>query len=139
MTTTTNEKKPTRITKAMRLDDIASMLKGETPVNNTSVEDALSFIAHELELLANKNKTSGEKKPTALQIANLGYQDQIRAFLADHPDKTVTEIAKGIPEFASNAFTTSKVNGLLKPMLASGEVVRTEVKGKALFKLAVVE
>ena len=139
MTNTTTNEKAVRITKAMRYEDIMAMVAGELPKNGSTVEDIQSFCAHEMEMLARKNHVSGEKKPTAVQVANERYKEMVKAFLADNPGVTCSAIAKGIPEFDENDFTTSKVNGLLRGLLASGEVVREEKKGKALFSLVTVE
>lgn len=135
--TNTNEKAP-RITKTMRFEDIALMLQGEPSKNGTTIEDALAFIAHEREMLANKNKSSGEKKLTPTQVANIGYKEMVKAFLADNPDVTCSAIAKGVPEFNAQDFTTSKVNGLLRSLLQDGDIERHEVHGKALFRLVQV-
>ena len=137
MTNTTNTTKAARITKTMRFEDIASMLKGEAPVNGTNVAEALEFIAHEQALLAKKNQVSGERKQTPTQVANEGYKAQIAEYLAENPKQTCSAIIKGIPEFAG--FSTSKVNALLRQLQDSHEVIREEVKGKALFSLSTVE
>lgn len=137
--TTTNTEKIVRITKAMRFEDIALMVKGEPVKNGSTAEDIVAFCAHEREILANKNKSSGEKKLTPTQVANEGYKVQVKDYLSTHPDVTCSAIAKGIPEFDANDFTTSKVNALLRALVAAGEVERHEVKGKALFRLVTVE
>lgn len=137
MTNTATEK-PVRITKTMRFEDIALMLKGEPVKHGTTQAQALEFISHEQELLANKNKSSGEKKLTPTQVANITYKEMVKAYLSDHPDVTCSAIAKGVPEFNQQDFTTSKVNGLLRSLLQDGDIERHEVKGKALFRLVQV-
>lgn len=128
----------TRITKAMRFEDIKALLNG-TPVNyGTTVEDAMTFIDHELGLLARKN--SGEdRKQTKTQQENEGYKVLILEYLAALPEDkpngvTCTEIIKGVPEF--DGFTTQKISPLVRQLMLADKVVKTEVKGKALFSLA---
>lgn len=127
-----------RITKAMRFEDIKAMLNG-SPVNyGTTIEDAMTFIDHELGLLARKN--SGEdKKQTKTQQENEGYKALILEFLATLPEDklngvTCTEIIKGVPEF--DGFTTQKISPLVRQLMLADKVVKTESRGKALFSLA---
>ena len=51
-----------RVTKAMRFQDIISMLSGAEVMYGSTVEDAIAFCEAEQAALAKKN--SGEKKPT---------------------------------------------------------------------------
>ena len=127
----------TRITKAMRFEDIKAMLNG-SPVNyGTTIEDAMTFIDHELGLLARKN--SGEdKKQTKTQQENEGYKAIILEFLATLPEDkigvTCTEIIKGVPEV--DGVTTQKIPPLVRQPMLADTVVKTESKGKSLFRLA---
>lgn len=96
-------------------------------------EDEVKFIDHELELLAKKN--SGEKKPTATQIANEGIKKDIVEYLegVDKP-KTVTEIMKGVDSCAD--LSNQRVSALVRQLKDNGTVVRTEEKGRAYFAIA---
>lgn len=126
-TTTTTSK---RITKAMRYNEIKALL-ADRP-------DLVEFIDHELELIANKNKTTnGTKKPTATQTANMGLKAAILDFMEIGKKYTVSELIKTVPDL--NGMTTSKVSALLRQMRddvdgASGEIHRTEEKGKTYFE-----
>ena len=129
--------KTTRITKAMRFEDIKALLNGQPVTYGTSIEDAVDFIDYEVNLLAKKN--SGEnKKPTKAQEENEGYKALILEFLATLPDDkagvTCTEIIKGVAEF--EGFSTQKISPLVRQLMAADKVTKTEVKGKALFRLA---
>lgn len=129
--------KTTRITKAMRFEDIKALLNGQPVTYGTSIEDAVDFIDHEVNLLAKKN--SGEtKKQTKTQQENEGYKALILEFLATLPDDkagvTCTEIIKGVTEF--EGFSTQKISPLVRQLMAADKVTKTEVKGKALFRLA---
>lgn len=127
----------TRITKAMRFEDIKALLNGDSVTYGTTIEDAIEFIDHEVGLLAKKN--SGEnKKQTKTQQENEGYKALILEFLATLPDDkagvTCTEIIKGVAEF--DGFSTQKISPLVRQLMAADKVTKTEVKGKALFRLA---
>lgn len=129
--------KTTRITKAMRFEDIKALLNGNTAQYGTTLEDAISFIDHEVELLARKN-SSGDKKQTATQKENEGYKELIIEFLAGLPDDskgvTCTEIMKSIPAFKD--FNNQKISALIRQLKLADRVVSEEVKGKSLFRLA---
>lgn len=126
----------TRITKAMRFEDIRAMLNGQPVTYGTTIEQAVEFIDKELDLLARKN--NGDKKPTKTQQENEGYKVLILEFLATLPDTsdgvTCTEIIKGVAEF--EGFSTQKISPLVRQLMAADKVIKIEVKGKALFRLA---
>ena len=87
------------------------------------------FIAHEVELLNKKN--SAEKKPTAQQTANEGIKTAILDGMESGKAYTITEIIKSVPECAD--LTNPRVSALMRQMVDSGAVVRTEDKRKAYF------
>ena len=127
----------TRITKAMRFEDIKAMLNGQPVAYGTTTEDAVDFIEHEVALLAKKN--SGEnKKQTKTQQENEKYKVLICDFLANKPEEkkgyTCTEVIKLVPEL--NEFSTQKIAPLMRQLENAGKVAREEVKGKTLFHLA---
>ena len=127
--------KKIRITKAMRFEDICSILKGLVPTHGSSIEDAISFIENEMELLSRKSKSgSNNRKLTATQQANEEFKELILEFLADTPDgATCTEVLKGVPEL--NDFNNQKVSALLRQLKLAGRITSTEVKGKTIFSL----
>lgn len=129
--------KKIRITKANRFEDIKALLTDQPVTYGTTIEDALKVLNHELELLANKNK-SGDKKQTAVQKENEGYKTLILDFLTatDNPDgMTCTEIGKAIP--ALSDFNNQKIAALLTQLKRAGKVEAVTGKsGKTLFKLA---
>ena len=130
------EKTP-RITKAMRFEDIKALLNGQPVSYGTSIEDAVNFIDYEMNLLTKKN-SSESKKPTKIQQENEGYKALILEFLATLPDDkdgaTCTEIIKGVAEF--EGFSTQKISPLVRQLMTADKVIKTEIKGKSLFRLA---
>lgn len=125
--------KTTRITKAMRFEDIKTLLNGQPVTYGTSIEDAVDFIDHEVNLLARKN--SGEsKKPTKTQEENESYKALILEFLTDKNGVTCTDVLKGVPAFSE--FSNQKISALMRQLRLQHKVVVNEVKGKSLFSLA---
>ena len=79
-------------------------------------------------------KSAGAKKPTATQLANEGIKADIVAQMEKDHLYTVTEIIKN---FAScNDLTNQKVSALLKQLVDTGVVVKTEDKRKSYFSIA---
>lgn len=91
------------------------------------------FIAHEIELLAKKN--SAEKKPTAQQEANAVIKANVLTVLADGEKRTVSDLLKMVPDLP-DTMTNQRMSALVRQMVESGEVVRTEDKRKAYFSKA---
>ena len=83
-----------------------------------------------------KKSTSGEKKPTATQIANEGYKALIVDYLNSlGKGATCADMIKEIPEF--NDFSTSKVSALTKQLVDKNVIDKVMVKGRAFFKAKV--
>lgn len=91
------------------------------------------FIEHEIELL--EKKKSGERKPTATQIANEGLKGVILEVLAVAEEPmTISEIIKAHEDL--QGLSTQKVSPLLSALVKEFKVVRIEEKRKAYFKIA---
>jgi hypothetical protein len=98
-------------------------------------EKLVAFIEHELELLAKKNTTSsGDKKLTATQKANEELKVGILESMTPNRLYTITEMIKEFP--CCKELTNQKVSAAMRSLIESGEVERTESKGKAYFELA---
>lgn len=93
-------------------------------------EALTEFVKHELELLDRKN--SGEKKPTATQMANEVLKDDILACMEDGRLYTISEMIKEFPCCAD--LSTPKVSAVIRLLKDEGKVERTEDKRKALFR-----
>ena len=91
----------------------------------------VALVEHELELLAKKN--SGEKKPTAQQVANDGIKTAIAESMTPNRLYTVTELSKEIPECAE--LTNQRVSALLRQMKDDGIVTKTIDKRKSYFQI----
>ena len=78
-------------------------------------------------------KASAPRKQTAAQKENEEYMALIVDFLSDGSARSVADMIKHIPAFAD--FSTPKVSALVKKLKDNSTVERTEVKGRAYFKL----
>ena len=91
----------------------------------------VEFIDHEVELLSKKN--SGEKKPTATQVANESIKANILAEMELNKLYTCTDIIKCVE--ACNGFPTQKVSPLMNQLVAVGYLEKVVDKRKTYFKL----
>lgn len=95
-------------------------------------EEAMEFITHEMELLKKKSSTSAQTKT---QKENVEIMKKIKECLqAIGKPVTISEFQNESPEMS--AYSNQKLSALLKQLVASGEVVRTEEKKKAYFSVA---
>lgn len=78
-------------------------------------------------------KSSGNRKPTATEIANEGYKELILA-IANSTPMTCTDFQKSIPEFAE--FSNQKVTALVKALVDANKLTKTISKGRSYFTLA---
>lgn len=133
MTTKTTEKKPPRITKAMRLADVKAMLLGEPVSHETTLDMALEVLDKEIDALARK-AAGGSKKPTKTQQDNETYKGLILEFLEVQDDGvSCADVYKGVPELAEAGFQIQKAASLLGALKKAGLVYSVEVKGKPMF------
>ena len=99
-------------------------------LDEVKANDALvTFINHELDLLAKKN--TGEKKLTAVQVENQSIKDAIFNAMEENRMYTITEMIKEIPECAD--LTNQRVAALVRQMMPD-YVERVMDKRKAFFR-----
>lgn len=135
-----NEIKTPRITKAMIFTDIKAVLEGNEQPNKIPTADLIARLDKELEALAKKNaSSSGDKKPTEIQVKNEGYKAQILDILMNAPAEgmTCSDIHQQVSydEF----FNVQKTASLLRQLGPDGSKQVTSEKGKGgrmMFKLA---
>jgi hypothetical protein len=118
-----NEKKMTK-------REIINEMLADATINANDVW--AGYLRHEIELL--DKKSGAEKKPTAVQVANEGIKGAIVAAMESGVLYTVTDIQKSVAECAE--LSNQRVSALLRQLVESGAVVRTEDKRKAYFSLA---
>ena len=81
-----------------------------------------------------KKSSTGEKKPTATQVANETLKEAILAEMADNTIYRVGEMLKAFTCLAG--LSAPKVTALMTQLKDAGKVVRTEEKGKAFYTKA---
>ena len=97
-----------------------------------SADDVVKFMEHEMELVSRK-RSSGNSKPTAKQAEQDAMREKILDFLRENGTSTATDIQNAL------SISNQRVNGLMRPLVKSGEIIRTEDKKKAYFSVAVPE
>ena len=68
-----------------------------------------------------------------LQAEQDAMREKILAFLRENGTSTATDIQNAL------SISNQRVNGLMRPLVKSGEIIRTEDKKKAYFSVAVPE
>lgn len=96
----------------------------------------IEFLQHEMELLAKKNSSSsGDRKPTKVQIENLELIEQIEFTLSDNIAKTISDIQSENEELKE--LSNQKMSALLKKLVDSGKVTKFIEKKKTYFQIVV--
>ena len=121
----------TNTKKLTKKDHFNALLSIPAVSTNQTLVD---FINHELELLAKKNASTGEKKMTPQQVINEAIKAEILANMQANRLYTIAEMVK---EFeVCKDFSSSKMSSLLKQMYSSETptVERIEEKRKVFFR-----
>ena len=116
-------------------DDMLSIpdeLVTENMDDAISADDVVKFMEHEMELVSRK-RSSGNSKPTAKQAEQDAMREKILAFLRENGTSTATDIQNAL------SISNQRVNGLMRPMIKAGKIIRTEDKNKVYFSIAVPE
>lgn len=115
-------------TKLFIPDDLVTESTGET----IPIDDVIKFLDHEMELVSRK-RSNGNSKPTAKQAEQDAMREKILAFLRENGTSTATDIQNAL------SISNQRVNGLMRPLVKAGEIIRTEDKKKAYFSVAVTD
>jgi predicted HTH transcriptional regulator len=122
----------TKLTKKVALSYAVATLT-DAPMTCEFSKDEI--VAKLIEMIDGLDKKStGEKKLTDQQVANLGYKADILTYLADGQPKTATEILKGVTTFPED-MSNQRVSQLLRQLILDGKVSKETIKGKTLFKV----
>lgn len=127
MTNTTNNVK--KVTKADNFNILRAIVLEVHPENEAEL---ITFIDHELEMLANRNSRKTEtkaQKENAVLLEKL--TDALRSI---GKAVTVTELMSANSEM--NEYSNQKLSALLTKLVKSGAVVRTVEKKKAYYSIA---
>lgn len=115
-------------TKLFIPDELVTESTGET----IPIDDVIKFLDHEMELVSRK-RSSGNSKPTAKQAEQDTMREKILDFLRENGTSTATDIQNAL------SISNQRVNGLMRPMIKAGKIIRTEDKKKVYFSIAVPE
>ena len=126
MTTTTNTT-ATKMTYAKALSEAIAC-----EVLSSEVREKLEAL-----LAQQVKKSSTEKKPTKVQLANAGVKETIVEVLREAgKPMTISELMTANEALSPMVVSTQKVSALLTQMVKAGTVNREEIKRKAYFSLA---
>lgn len=115
-------------TKLFIPDELVTESTGET----IPIDDVIKFMEHEMELVSRK-RSNGNSKPTAKQAEQDAMREKILAFLRENGTSTATDIQNAL------SISNQRVNGLMRPLIKAGKIIRTEDKKKVYFSIAVPE
>ena len=101
--------------------------------NYPLTESEKAFCEKQIELLEKKSASSGERKPTATQIANENIKVELIEKMEVGTYYTITDLTKLFEIEISN----QKMSALVKQLVLEGKMVRTEEKRKAFFSKVV--
>lgn len=118
----------TRITKKDRFNQLLNIAEVKAD------PELVAFIEHEKELLARKNASTGERKPTKNQIANEGIKSEILDLMQSGTSYLISDMMKMFPTLAD--YPSQKIVALVRQLVQSGAVTREVIKGKAYFTKA---
>lgn len=128
-----------KVTKKERFADIAAMISGDSipmldDAPRTSQQDAIDFIAHEVELLSKKNSSISRQQAESA-AADERYKALILDFLAGvEGGMRCSDIGAAIDELSD--FRTSKMSHLCNALVKDGRVVKNKTKDGMMFSLA---
>lgn len=100
--------------------------------------EQIAFLDKRIEITQKKNAKSadGERKPTKLQLENEGIKNRILRNLQDYTEPVnISTLQKDSADLAK--LSNQKIAALLTQLVDDGKVVRSMVKGRAYFALAV--
>ena len=127
-----------KITKREKFNALLAMLESVDPVTTVAegitAEDLTAFVAHEIELLNNKNAVKGEKKPTEKQKQNADIGESVYEYLAECGEgKTCSQLLKSVPNLPED-MSLPRMTHIVTALVADKRVERYVEKRVAYFK-----
>lgn len=113
------------ITKKTKIEIINEMLENAVIAEN---DEWMGFLANEAKLL---EKKKASKKPTPKQTENESIKSEILYVLGDGNSRTVKEVREQLEADISS----QKATALIRQLVESGKVTRTEEKRIAYFRI----
>ena len=122
----------TKLTKKVALSYAVAALTDSEIKSEFTKEEIVAKLTEMIDGL--EKKSGGEKGLTEQQKQNMGFKEDILAFLADGKEYTATEILRGVPTFPPE-MSNQRVSQLLRQLIIDQQVKKREEKGKSLFSL----
>lgn len=104
-----------------------------TIVANAGRDDLVEFIDGRIAQTIKKN--TGVRKPTAKQIENTGFRDEILAWMDADTVYTSADVQKGCPALVAAGLSPNRVSALMTQLAKEGAVSVTVEKRKNYYKL----
>ena len=125
MTTSTTTRKPTQRDRYAEIREILA---------SAGRDDLVEFVDGRVAQLDKKN--SAERKPTAKQVENAGFKQEILSYMEQGILYASADIAKSVPALVEAGVSANRVTAMLTQLVNDGAIVRTVDKRKSFYSLA---
>ena len=125
MTTSTTTRKPTQRDRYAEIREILA---------SAGRDDLVEFVDGRVAQLDKKN--SAERKPTAKQVENAGFKQEILSYMKQGALYASADIAKSVPALVEAGVSANRVTAMLTQLVNDGAIVRTTDKRKSFYSLA---
>ena len=125
MTTSTTTRKPTQRDRYAEIREILA---------SAGRDDLVEFVDGRVAQLDKKN--SAERKPTAKQVENAGFKQEILSYMEQGVLYASADIAKSVPALVEAGVSANRVTAMLTQLVNDGAIVRTTDKRKSFYSLA---
>ena len=125
MTTSTTTRKPTQRDRYAEIREI---------LVSAGRDDLVEFVDGRVAQLDKKN--SAERKPTAKQVENAGFKQEILSYMEQGVLYASADIAKSVPALVEAGVSANRVTAMLTQLVNDGAIVRTVDKRKSFYSLA---
>ena len=101
-----------------------------------SIGDAEMVAFFDTRLEQNAKKSNAERKPTAKQVENSLFKQDILNFMESGADYTSADITKSVPSIVAAGVTGARVSAMLGQLFKDGTLTREEAKGHFVYRKA---
>jgi len=122
-----------KLTKKDKFEMMLGFLEGRTELDEVDKEMLAEFVEREMDLLSRRNATTGDRKPSKVQLANEGLLATIEETMSDFEARTITEIQELNAELKE--LSNQKMSALLKKLVDCGKMEKFVEKKKTYFKM----
>jgi hypothetical protein len=125
MTTSTTTRKPTQRDRYAEIREI---------LVSAGRDDLVEFVDGRVAQLDKKN--TAERKPTAKQVENAGFKQEILSYMEQGVLYASADIAKSVPALVEAGVSANRVTAMLTQLVNDGAIIRTVDKRKSFYSLA---